>query len=631
MEVWNLVDALSLADVRRAFHPPLGNDQTREAGAAVLNQFNFSEIRDETSLITNDIGLKVDIDPIDAGTVDAPSPYIQLQAVAPGILSYQPATENTPNRLTLQLVSLLTLEFNVLTPAWWDRWVESRSTPELLIYENIDESSLRKRLLSIAPDDPNPGILFPAVLVGPGREEYVESFLLGENSLSVDSSGVILCVAGIDPDKDPSLDSLTRTVTLRVRYNDHTESAPQPMNPREFFYLLFGEDSAEATRHPFFMQMHNSETGLNLNPDTKDKMWMRPPLRTWKRVIWEAEGERSRHRENWGRGNVLGSKRFRNNTTKIFTRGPNRRFNNDIGNSYKKSWKCNLFVSEICLRAGFKILVHPVNSKTNPKKRLHFHAANSYANHARRGILSNPTQGDRIVIKGMRDDKEEEWAHALDNWLRTLPPSSIMQHLNEAMHAEGRCIILACARKRKFRPKLEEFPTTNDIKPPGEGKYRCRPIPIGHIAIVEEVVENPSLTFLNADGELLDPNFVGPGLESAIANIHLKTIEALRGGVGKRDKTWEVGGDSKDADEATGFIWIQLIELYPGRDPDTHQGLRNLNVYSEHLPWLRRKAERAINRPKLTHDKLGNPLEDKCCKDQIPASKRSEDTIITDC
>src|SRR5262249_21978308 len=144
-----------------------------------------------------------------------------------------------------------------------------------------------------------------------------------------------------------------RLLILHVTYHNHTDATPHPMNPRELFHLLFGNDSVEATAHPLLLRIHhNGEQGQsNVHPESR-RMLLRPPLRTWKRLLWEAKLEHDLHQNDWRPDGELGVKRLFNRYDDG-TRHYNR-------SSYKTFHKCNLFVSDIALRSGFRVCVNPV-------------------------------------------------------------------------------------------------------------------------------------------------------------------------------------------------------------------------------------------------------------------------------
>ena len=74
---------------------------------------------------------------------------------------------------------------------------------------------------------------------------------------------------------------------------------------------------------------------------------------------------------------------------------------------------------------------------------------------------------------------------------------------------------------------------------------------------------------------------------------------------------------------ATGFIRLHLIELHPGKDPDTVQGLRDLNVRNRgDINLIGLVNERALPE-RITHTPAGVPLPPppnpgQCCQDQYP-------------
>jgi hypothetical protein len=64
---------------------------------------------------------------------------------------------------------------------------------------------------------------------------------------------------------------------------------------------------------------------------------------------------------------------------------------------------------------------------------------------------------------------------------------------------------------------------------------------------------------------------------------------------------------------------LHLIELHPGKDPDTLQGLRDLNAHGNNIQILR-LAEFAAPNTEATHFQDGRvrPAPHPCCHDQWP-------------
>jgi hypothetical protein len=287
--------------------------------------------------------------------------------------------------------------------------------------------------------------------------------------------------------------------------------------------------------------------------------------------------------------------------------GPTRFFNTHprIGHDfsagdYHDLNKCNLFVPDICLRAGFRISIHPIDTT-----KWHYVDANSYCNNVHRppNFTAEMADWERIPVKGRSEDREFTWSWKIENWLRRMLSENkdVREELNSALQEEGRCFILAGARARKFRN------TPSDCSNVAHSFCKCKPPKaIGHIVIVKEVHDQPSVVPEQRRGE---------GLQS----IRVSTWEARGGGAASRAPApFQLGGNATDADAVTGFIRLHLFELQPGLDPDTVQGLRDLNIRSQNQNLFGTLDERARSQ-RLTRTTAGNPREDKrCCHDNWP-------------
>src|SRR5439155_7274460 len=143
--------------------------------------------------------------------------------------------------------------------------------------------------------------------------------------------GAYIGTAAQDPNNPAN-----RLLKLHVQYHDHNMEVnppnPHPMNPRELFYLLFGDDSQEAVGttadppHPLLrrMNVHGLIEQDDKNPESR-RMLLRPPLRTWKRVMWEGDQEITKHQMYWSSAGALGVNRLYNNHSRgahAFDQGP---------------------------------------------------------------------------------------------------------------------------------------------------------------------------------------------------------------------------------------------------------------------------------------------------------------------
>ena len=120
----------------------------------------------------------------------------------------------------------------------------------------------------------------------------------------------------------------------------------------------------------------------------------------------------------------------------------------------------------------------------------------------------------------------------------------------------------------------------------------------GHIVIVDSVT---SLT-------QFDPT-EGRG----VRRITVQTFEAgTDSGANSRQFTAEVG--------ATDFLRLHLLELHPGGDPDTLQGLRNLNVAKPNTNTTGSTDWRATASFPIDRDPNGNAIAPtQWCHDNHPS------------
>jgi hypothetical protein len=476
---------------------------------------------------------------------------------------------------------------------WWQRWVEAESLPQTVVYENVHRESLEALLRSAQIGMSGPFPTFPPEIeTEEQKTQFIDQFLAGsqEHSIAV-QPGDYIGLVGPNASGDPVDPFTPRLLILHVYYHDHSEASPHPMNPRELFHLLFGNDSVEATSHPLLLRIHHTgeQNQPNVHPESR-RMLLRPPLRTWRRVIWEAELEDridTATPKAWQPKGQLGTDRFYNN----YDDGT-RHFNRAL---YKGLDKCNLFVSDIALRAGFRVPVHPVDAD-----KWHYIDANSCANASQEATGTD----ERVPLRGRGSDANTPWGWKLENLLHTdIPqPATLRSMLNDSLQKEGRCFILAGARAQKFAPmKLpgEVKGIASCLNTTNGGSLRNRGI--GHIVLVKEVLNEPS--------------FGQPNAAQRLESIKLATWEASGQGAESRETTFRLGGADGAASSANGFIRLQLIELHPGGDPDTLQGLANLNVSASNRNLLGTPDERAMQ-VRLTHNPDGTPRTDhRCCVD----------------
>jgi hypothetical protein len=560
---WNLVDALSDPNpgARRRFYLPLSSIAPGQTGTRMAenDQFQLSEtyVNSVAESQTLDITLSISIQPsaqlgffLDDGGL--PDPAIRLHAVDRGWLSFEPAVAGTSSlpKLKLELLSL-----NLETPKakWWQRWVEARCTPKELIYENVDVNFIVDLLHAIPVRDTSGGeipsrlgVSFPSKVTQATKLSFIQTFLNGTAGYRLYvQPGAYIGTAAVHPSPPAGSPADLRLLQLHARYAQRTDTDtnPHPMNPRELFYLLFGNDSREALTHPLLLSMDTTPPAKPNDHETT-RMRLRPPLRTSKRVEWEAQIEISTYKDWWKKsGNLVGTMPDPANPGQTLE---NRRLFNTLqraGNTFNRGGftgnnKCNLFVSDVAIRSGFRACVHHVDGN-----RWHYINVNSYVNHVQAApqILDN-----RIPLLEARKKPKIQWGWKFENLLRDAASPDDRQTLNNAIQEEGRCIILAGARAAKTS---------------------------GHIVFVIDVLAQP--TFADAP-------------HNGLKLMNITTLEAgSQLGANSRTTPFKLGGAPRvngqlDAAAPHGFIRMHLIELHPGEDPDTLHGLSNLTVLSKH-------------------------------------------------
>jgi hypothetical protein len=482
---WNLVEPLSTTvQPRRAFYLPLASIPPGSDTVRAVPPNTFTPADDATA--APDKAFNIRISPPSGGFSDEgtlPDPAYRLHAMDQGIVQFKPADGTMQDRL------ILTMErFNlpITEPPWWQRWRDAECEPYRLIYENVDRVELESRLNSITPSESFHGLEFPPEVQDlPQRAQFITDFLGGSDStLLVAKAGAVIGTAAADP-----AHSGDRLLKLRGRYFRHTDSEPQYMNPREFFYLLFGNDSPEATSHPLLLKMEavgTAATGM----ETKS-IRLRPPLRTHSRVIWESRIEIDFHPLAWARAqsclNRLYNTHSRQNRS-FFVSGYSFCTEDNVVTG---CWKCNLYVSDIALRSGFRVCISDVFPN------WHYAAAGRYAGLA--DIAGNAT--NRVALNGKVENEARTWGFKIERYLRSFDDEDLSQAaLNYATQYEGRCLILAGSRSS-----------------------------IGHIMIVEKV---------NGPPKLVDDSEAGHGLKSIPITLH----EALGAGAHASSDTCKIKG-----------------------------------------------------------------------------------------
>jgi hypothetical protein len=194
---------------------------------------------------------------------------------------------------------------------WFENWKNAGKVPEKIVYEGLQK-----------------------VYVKDGKETL---------------AGYILGAPG-------------NTVKISIYYRDGAK-----MNPIEFFNLLFWQEEYdpiykaesnlvinyefESWDYPKTHDLINMmmEKRMNGSPGTlwdDDWMGLRPPLRTYKRVEWEAKRELLLYLGNWKQdGNITD----RIKTPNIIKAGKKKGYVDDS--------KCNILAGELAYRAGFRTFV----------------------------------------------------------------------------------------------------------------------------------------------------------------------------------------------------------------------------------------------------------------------------------
>lgn len=595
---WNLNDAMTSENsVRRRFYPPVASVPPGHSSTVSVSsdRFIISETSDNLNdSVTRAIYLDIGINGVGQDDGALPDPAIRIHSPDSALVRFQPATDTHGDRLILEMLtpSLVNILAGPL-PKWFDRWIDAGCLPQILVYENVDFGFLQSHLnvlpTEVSPVNDNYGLSYSFVVSEDEKEEFISEFLSGNEAYYLFAKpGALLGTFGtVDQfTPEPVLSQATHWLRLHAYYLDHTPDAPRPMNPRELFHLFFGNDSQEALTHPLLQRINT--IGLqeqeNVHPDTK-RMLLRPPLRTWQRVIWEAELEKT-HKDNWTPSGSVGNNRFYNSHIRDGVKFQGNIYDDVTFNrgTYEDDNKCNLFVSDICLRAGFRVGVHLVGDNAD---RWHFIDANSYTNLAHR-------INARTNIIGVAEDKKQILGKKFEHRIRALEKKQRLADFRQAMQVEGRCLVLAGARRREFRRLNNKLSNcSNALRKRG----------IGHIVIIKDILERPILRSSSGDG---------------FQKLKIETIEASGSGAVSLTRTVKRGGAGNNAASSNGFIRLQVIELHPGRDPDTLQGLRDLNVRNINRNLLGNQIERAIKK-KLTHKADGSPRTDnKCCQDNYP-------------
>jgi hypothetical protein len=529
---WNLVTAISGTSSTRDFFVPM--DELSED--AVLE---FTETAPADRL--TDAVLKIRLQPPSGGFPGLPDP--KLHAMGAGRIRFIPADSSHADRLELTLYLLLTSVFRSLPdvgsvfPKWWDRWRETQSIPTRVAYENVDRDSVRAILNAVpAPIDEkrenriplSQPVRFPhGVVQGMSKTLFIDSFMNGEADYFIEvSAGAVIGLAGEDPDSPPG-PMAPRVLALHAEYAGHSAQTPRPMNPRELLYLLFGDDSLEATSRPFLLKLN--EYGNSQAGHESLSMLLRPPFRTHRRLKWEAEIEVKYGAGAWGPGVECKERLYNTHAREglSFAR-----------NLYKNSWKCNLLVFDVALRAGFRAQIQKDSGGTM----WLYGVPDGVSRKVDKAPLVGSDGTGSVALLGRIQSDPVPWAYKIEGRLRSeagipLVMTRVAEIFNEMMNSEGRCLAYV----------LDYADST------------------GHMGLVEEIKEVALATS-------------GHGLTHFVAS----TWEATGNGAVHRRSDLEpdvqIEPDREWSTDPTHVRILHIFELSAGRDPDTHSGLANCNV-----------------------------------------------------
>ncbi len=483
-----------------------------------------------------------------------PHPAIRLHAIGRGKLTFKRGANNAAHSLTLEMTMLLgkilkeklgkLAGVNLVETPWFDRWIEADCIPKFVFYENVDLNHLQF-LIGTLIEPPPPGeeslaekhgLALPQQLTQAQRDTFSDDFFNGTQSVAAYAGA---CIGQVAP--DPT-DINRRLLRLRCQYADGN-----PMNTRELFYLLFGNDSEEAVNHPLMKNMDDLGKAEIIRPISK-RMLLRPPLRTHARVIWEAEREidPASTKTNWGTSHKLDEDDLCNEDSNFRREG------------YKDAHKCNMFVEDICIRSGFRVPVWDVNGN------------NQYVNAtylAQRGLKVGTPKNPFTLKTG-----QKPWGRKWD--LNIISANATFKEcvdfINKMMDAEGRCFILAKQRNGRL-----------------PGGYDGLVGSAGHVAVIKQVLgkalEHNGVVFRSLQWE--EKMMTNNKKELLLQSVKVKSYEAWGGGAVENETwffaLWPNGPrviDGEDVDDESANNQLALIELCPGKDPFTTVGWNDLNA-----------------------------------------------------
>lgn len=545
---WNLVDAVgpgtsptASEGPRRSFYVPIAAvspglvDKARTVEVAPAR----FECADLESIPSDNHALQITVRPTENGfAMDGalPDPAVRLHALAEGFLRFRPVAGGVPDSLELELLIFQFPTVLLKHAPWWERWLEAGCIPRTFVYENVDRTSVQSLVEALVPlpnADPRAkprsrhGLSLPVDVTPATRAAFVNAFMAGVDTMAFlrAAPGAFLGAIANEPGAIGA--NPPRRVTFRVRYHDDTPTAPRAMNPRELFYLIFGNDSTEAATHPVLRRLDDRAVFSNQVPESC-RMWLRPPLRTSARVDWEAKLEIDRHGQAWGKrteagqGIALLPERLYNRLPQFF-RGP-------YGSVNEPSWKCNVFTLDVCVRSGFRVRVF----RQAPPPLVYYCRPTDGIGPRIRGFETYGT-GQFALFEAGAPGSTRAWARMWTQRFLSLGTSAErVAALNEMISREGRTFILNLSRG------------TNP----------------GHMVIVQECRDKVDFFRYAHDWRL--------GLVNIRAHVFSAGEFAAR--------SVETNLVASHNPPAPGHE-LFLVELHPGRDPDTVLGLADLNVF----------------------------------------------------
>ncbi|MBU7026819.1 MAG: hypothetical protein HXS48_07745 [Theionarchaea archaeon] len=430
------------------------------------------------------------------------SDEVDVLAMVPGRVTSNGDTMILTSDIFTLLVYIMENEMSEVHTNWFLNWDKIGRLPEKIYYENVTDGVSRTT-----------------------------------------RAGEVIGKAG-----DHSGDTSRKQVKIKIEYLDDTTNESKFMHPREFFSLLFWKEECDPVlnqlplpsyHHPLLRKMmlsrENGTSEIDPGPfQDDDWLGLRPPLRTFQRVKWEAIREHliDNYKTYWGKRdpgrNIQGNVNERIKNPLIHKEG------------YEKNSKCNIFSGEMLFRAGFVTTAGLFKLKET---------------------LAYPCCGNDT--------------NGIQNKLRYIQPFSLNRHSKFCSRYVKICINTA---------NLEEdcrcFPSDNDT-------HRIQ-LPYGTIVNrididVDEInrnIENSGSVYLAVND--FHVVIVDRILESSSSGIRVCAIDqwAPELGINSNDCS---GGNKWWSRSHYSHLWTaqRLIEMSPGDDPTEVWGKLNLNRLEE--------------------------------------------------